>query len=346
MKYAPIYIPTLCRYEHFVRCVESLKRNTWASKTDVFVALDYPAKESHRKGYESICEYLKGDFSMFRKFFVFKRAENYGASRNSSEMREWILQRYDCYIRTDDDIEFSPNFLEYMDKCLTYYENDSDVVAVSGYSYPVNWRVSEGSTVLKQNCACPMWGTGFWRDRHAKIKEEICSGYFRNNAEDIMKGSTIGRLSDARIVDLSGALSLEDDGLMFKFADVSIGTYLGVSSKWVITPVISKSRNLGFDGSGTWCPITVVNKKKEISALNYDYSQQLIDEDTSFELIPDQQNDVQNNIYEFNQFDSRTEKEVRHAKAKIKLYEKIGGGYFRLLRLKKRLEFIIKKKRI
>ena len=62
MKYAPVIIPTLCRYEHFVRCVESLKKNTWAKYTDIYIGLDYPKKDSHREGYLKIKEYLQGDF--------------------------------------------------------------------------------------------------------------------------------------------------------------------------------------------------------------------------------------------------------------------------------------------
>lgn len=52
MIYAPIYIPTLCRYEHFKQCIESLAQCEGASETEVYVALDYPAKESHLEGYE------------------------------------------------------------------------------------------------------------------------------------------------------------------------------------------------------------------------------------------------------------------------------------------------------
>lgn len=50
--YTPIMIPTLCRYEHFRRCLESLQRRTHANETDVYVGLDYPAKESHWDGYK------------------------------------------------------------------------------------------------------------------------------------------------------------------------------------------------------------------------------------------------------------------------------------------------------
>ena len=42
IKCAPILIPTLCRYEHFVKCIQSLKENTLANESDLFIALDYP----------------------------------------------------------------------------------------------------------------------------------------------------------------------------------------------------------------------------------------------------------------------------------------------------------------
>lgn len=40
--FAPVIIPTLCRYEHFKECLESLSRCTWAEKTEVYIGLDYP----------------------------------------------------------------------------------------------------------------------------------------------------------------------------------------------------------------------------------------------------------------------------------------------------------------
>lgn len=121
MVYAPIYIPTLCRSEHFQRCIESLKTNTWAKYTDVYIALDYPPSEKYRNGYEKICKYLsESDFSCFKSFNVVKRKKNYGAGLNSRKMREFISERYDRWIFAEDDIFFSPIFLEYMDLSLIH----------------------------------------------------------------------------------------------------------------------------------------------------------------------------------------------------------------------------------
>ena len=51
MKYAPIYIPTLNRFGHLKKCLESLMANSWASKTDVFIALDFPPSEKYKEGW-------------------------------------------------------------------------------------------------------------------------------------------------------------------------------------------------------------------------------------------------------------------------------------------------------
>ena len=87
MIYAPVIIPTLCRYKHFKECLESLSKCKWAEETEVFVGLDYPAKESHRPGYEKIKSYLKEVGNMtFKKIHVFEREVNYGGGKNYSSI--------------------------------------------------------------------------------------------------------------------------------------------------------------------------------------------------------------------------------------------------------------------
>lgn len=60
--------------------------------TDVYVALDYPSKETHWEGYNKIREYLKGEFPEFASFNVIAREANYGSARNMRELRNDILK--------------------------------------------------------------------------------------------------------------------------------------------------------------------------------------------------------------------------------------------------------------
>ena len=133
--YAPVFIPTLCRYEHFKRCVDSLSRCIGAKHTILIIGLDYPLKEIHWDGYHKIKEYIPS-ISVFKEVIVLERTENYGSKKNGDEAFKYIYERYDRMILTEDDNEFSPNFLEYINKGLVQYKNNPNVFAICGYMYP------------------------------------------------------------------------------------------------------------------------------------------------------------------------------------------------------------------
>ena len=325
MVYAPVLIPTLCRDEHFIRCIESLKNNSWAKYTDIYIALDYPAKESHWDGYQKICSYLEGDFSEFAHFTVVKREENYGTSRNMIELREHILKKYDRYIRTDDDIEFSPNFLEYMDKCLEYYEEDEDVIAVTGYSHPINWNIADGCNTIKNNFICSTWGLGFWTNKFLKLRIEIVQGKcLRKMFDEVIYNKKIKLLTNARLLDyVNGCLNYEQECWIDRISDIALGTYITLENKFVIIPKKSKARNWGFDGSGECCGI-VTGTEKGDTADNYLYNQQPIDQEKYFELHPDDSTECETNKKKMDKFDRRKTFYIIKIKIKLLIYKELG----------------------
>ena len=79
--YAPVLIPTLNRYEHFKRCLESLEKCTGAEHTEIFVALDYPPSEKYKEGWSKICKYLE-------------EKNNLICSRNYMLLKETIIMEY------------------------------------------------------------------------------------------------------------------------------------------------------------------------------------------------------------------------------------------------------------
>ena len=177
MNYAPILLPTLCRYEPLVRCIDSLRRNAWADRTDLVIALDYPKKASHREGYEKIRRYLEETrFPEFRGVQVILRKKNYGAIRNFRDLLDIGFAKYDRCICVFDDLTFSPNFIQYMDEMLERFEGEPDVEAVLGYSYPVAWKAVEGSNAILQNFSGSIWGIGFWREKFLEMSRYLEGG--------------------------------------------------------------------------------------------------------------------------------------------------------------------------
>ena len=333
MCYAPILIPTLCRDEHFIRCIESLKKNTWAKYTDVYVALDYPIKSSHWNGYNKILKYLEEDFTEFHAFHVIKRTYNFGAHNNVADARNKILKKYDRFIYTDDDCEFSPNFLKYINLCLEKYEDDESVLGVTGYSYPVKWEINPEYNAFKSSLIFPMWGTAFWRDKFNKMSCELENDYIAEH----VRHNSIKRenMTDARYVD-SMNFALNYESILNKSAtDVACGCYIQFKHKYVINPVISMVRNYGFDGSGEWCPNTNEEEDSNCHALKYDYRTQNIDTSQDVKLKVCEDYDFEGNRDILNSFDSREEKIIKSCERKIKIQKILGKRIYKFLWEKK-----------
>lgn len=336
MIYAPIIIPTLCRYEHLVRLMESLKNNTWAQYTDVYVALDYPPSKEYEEGYNSICKYLESDFSCFANFYVIRRTYNVGSFENCESVINQILTKYDRFIRTDDDAEFSPNFLEYMNKCLMEYEKDENVIAVTGYSYPIKWKTSVGATIFKENFSVPMWGTGFWRDKYKVTYDYIYRDKrLGRDAGFVLENRTIkGMLDVAKYEFINLCLSLEyKNTLAARMCDVALRMYTVIQDKYIIVPTISKVRNWGFDGSGEYCQKTSNIKKKTITARNYEYAFQPIDISNDFSIKEDTLCDNESNRKLLNKFDPLFLKDKLKMNGKLALFYIIGEKRFHKLTL-------------
>ena len=101
--YAPVIIPTLNRYNHFKRCLESIEMCTGAEYTEVYVGLDYPPSEKYIEGWKKIDNYLaeKEKNNRFKRLIVFRRGHNCGVGVNGSNgslLVEEVSKTYDRYI--------------------------------------------------------------------------------------------------------------------------------------------------------------------------------------------------------------------------------------------------------
>jgi hypothetical protein len=323
MIYAPVIIPTLCRYEKFVNCIESLKKNTWAEYTDIYVGLDYPVKESHKDGYQKIKDYLKKNkFAEFQSLHVIERKKNKGAIGNLRDLIETCFQKYDRCICTFDDLEHSQNFLQYMDTMLTLYELDGSVTAVTGYSYPVEWKVKEGCNAVKQNFTASIWGMGLWKNDWTEMIHYVENSGLVHDFTKAYRDGKFKLMTDFAITDYVNhvAYGVYKKSLMSQFTDIALRIYLGVKGKYVIMPVVTMTRNYGFDGSGAYCQEINYSNTEDVTSENYDFSRQPIDQNNTFNPIIDKQFDIEFNRTLLNKFDKVDEDKVISAWKRVEYY--------------------------
>jgi len=249
-KFAPVLIPTLDRYEHLKRCLDSLAKNTHASETLLYIALDAPAKDEHREGYNRIVEYLD-KISGFKKVIVIKREKNFSAARNTLETLGDLFKKYDEIILSEDDNFFSPNFLDYINKGLQIFKNREDVFAICGYNYPIDIPTNYPYNFFLFKGA-PGWGIGLWKNKYNNIDLSVSSvNEFLKSYRNILKVTKDANYLLPHLIDVVNKNHVAGDTI-FSMNMVK-------NNMFCILPTISKVRNYGLDGTGVHCGLTKKN---------------------------------------------------------------------------------------
>ena len=265
-KYIPVVIPTLNRYNHFRRCLESLERCTLSEYTDVYVGLDYPPSEKYMEGWRKIDEYLKEKErnNKFRHFYVWRRLNNCGVARegsNASLLLDEVKKINDAYIFSEDDVEFAPNFLVYMNKALNKYKDIPEVVKISAYTDPIFKGITEDSMFCGIDFSA--YGAGSWFAKDAFL--------FKYTNEEISKDLHKSFLQTLRYFLISPALVNSAIHMLVgnhNYSDIRFSMHNLIKGTVIIQPSSSITRNWGADGSGLHSGVVKGMEKNEIQSQN------------------------------------------------------------------------------
>ena len=247
----PVIIPTLNRYDHFKKCVESLRANTHADKTELIIGIDYPPSEKYIEGWKKICDYVK-HIDGFKKVTIFYRDDNLGPRGNVVKLREYAFENYDALISTEDDNVFSPNFLDYINKGLALFKNDKRIITICGYMSPIDFdNLDDEKTTFVKLHEYHTWGYGIWKDRDDELNDNMPYRYMEyvcRRRKDLRKLHKNPR----------NLYQLIFWPLLFPRlngkCDFALSCYCILNNKYTIVPVCSLVRNIGSDGSGINTP--------------------------------------------------------------------------------------------
>lgn len=251
MIYAPVIIPTLNRYDHFQKCLESLEQCVDADKTTVYIGLDYPPSEKYVDGWKRIDSYLKEkeEHHLFRELIVIRREVNCGILGEKSNGRllhnQLKKEGYDRCIFSEDDNLFAPNFLVYMNKGLDIFYGDDDVLCICGYTHPYSLKFKD-NTFFFHNVYCSAWGVGEWIHKVDEYRRWTDPKKFRDSfsLSNLMKIFKVGRRKV--LIYLNLCKNYEP----VPMTDYNMGVYAALNDKNVVCPKISLVRNIGCDGTG------------------------------------------------------------------------------------------------
>ena len=259
MIYAPIIIPTCNRITHLRRCVESLANNPWAKYTELYISQDYPPEIRFFEGYEDVYRYLDNGIEGFKKVYVFHQERNLGAHENRAFLFEQVFMEYERCIFTEDDNEFSPNFIEYMDKGLELFEGDSSIISLSspeGMSDGLDDNYA-GSYIIRKRTS--PYGMGIWLKKERIIEHEVNQELFDEIINSTKLQRKIWNFNGSSLTWIAHDLMDEIPAMRDKNGNISPTMdynrilYCIVRDKYSVYPIIPLVRNWGYDGTGVNC---------------------------------------------------------------------------------------------
>lgn len=293
MIYAPVIIPTLNREAHLRRCINSLKKNGYAKYTDIYISVDYPPSDRYIEGHKMVVKYLKENEDDLKKCFnevhIYYQEKNLGAYVNGPFLRDLVENsgKYEGFIFTEDDNEFSPCFLEYMDKGLEKYKNDDSVTLIASTTDDVD--IDRDKYNAFKTISSSAWGIGKWFRKEALVRKDFNRELFEKTSKDfkllykIFKKSPLLFNAYCNTLLWRGSTYVTEDGNPREI-DLNRFFYNYVNNKYIIRPTVSQTRNWGKDGSGINSGISDVSPLEQVisNESSFDYK---ISEDVYLQKI-------------------------------------------------------------
>jgi hypothetical protein len=239
---APIALFVYNRPNHVRHTLDALKNNNHASKSDIIIFSDGPKSESDKEAVAEVRDIIH-NLSGFQSIKITEHPMNKGLASSVISGVNEVLINFDRVIVLEDDIMTSPEFLNYMNQALDFFEAESKVWHINGYAHPISEDLL-GDVFMNRVMDC--WGWATWRDRWK---------FFEKAPLELTKKMTLAQI---KTFDLDGTnefwpqvqrnISGEaNTWAIFWYATIFLQEGLCVS------PSKSFTYNIGFDGTGDNC---------------------------------------------------------------------------------------------
>jgi hypothetical protein len=160
---APVALFVYNRPRHTELTLRALSRNFLAEKTKLYVFCDGTRKERDIQEARLISEVrdLVKRQNWCGDFIVRERETNLGLAGSIRSGIDEVFLENDRIIVLEDDLITSPGFLTYMNKALSLYESDPQVMNISAHLPETSYQHVLPETFFLRNMSC--WGWGTWR---------------------------------------------------------------------------------------------------------------------------------------------------------------------------------------
>lgn len=267
MSVAPLILFAYKRLDILKRCIENLQQNPLSQNSELYIYSDAAKIEMDELQINQVREYLR-TIKGFKSIDIIEAKNNMGLAKSIIAGVSDVLNKHDRAIVLEDDILVTPNFLQYMNDALTFYQNEKRVFSICGYSNNFDIRPSYPYDVYFTKRSSS-WGWATWKDRWLPIDWDV-SDYneFSKNFSKKWRFNEMGS-------DLSSMLRKRMEGHIDSWA-IRWCYHQFKYNLFSVFPIESKVHNIGFDANAT----NMYGYKLETTAPNKYYKSEFIFSDS------------------------------------------------------------------
>jgi hypothetical protein len=180
-QFAPVAIFVYQRLKCIKKLIASLKKNFLAKNTDLYFFSDGAKTLDEEKRVLAVRNFIK-KIKGFKNIYIQESSKNLGLAESIISGINKVLSKNDKIIVLEEDLILSPNFLNYMNKSLKYYELKTKVMSISGSTFSFNTKGIDDYYFLK-HISSHGWAT--WKNRWKFFKNNPDYFIKKLNKEDI-----------------------------------------------------------------------------------------------------------------------------------------------------------------
>ena len=242
---APIALFVYNRIEHTKQVLQALEKNIDADKSELYIFSDAPSDETEKENVAKVRKYVDAysHTDKFKHVEVCYAQKNKGLSTSLIDGITKIINQYGRIIVLEDDHLTSPDFIVFMNRALDYYENDSKIWSISGFT-PDFHALHYYKHDVYCGCRGYCWGWATWKNRFDKVDWEV------KDYDNFVKDKQAQRGFNRGGLDMTPLLKLQQEGKVNSWA-IRWCYQEYKENMLTIFPRCSKVKNIGFDGSGT-----------------------------------------------------------------------------------------------
>jgi len=242
MNFAPVVIFVYNRPEITLKTVCALEKNFLSKKTDLFIFSDGPKTLNENNNVSKVRKIIN-DISGFKSIKVYESKFNKGLANSIINGVTKILSTHDKIIVLEDDLITAPNFLNFMNQALDFYQFNQSIFSISGYTMDLPSLKNETEDFYFAYRASS-WGWGTWSRSWKNIDWKIKEYNEVSKSSKLIKEFNRGGSDMFKMLKNQRNNKIDSWAIRWCFNQF-------LRNQFTVFPVKSKIQSIGFGQSAT-----------------------------------------------------------------------------------------------